>query len=371
MYLSTQAAARRLGVAPHTLRRWAASGIIPCVRTAGGHRRFRQEDVDELQRQSRHTGVREATVARERELDTLLDVLVTLTGQLELTELLADIACQATRLLDCQACVISAFDEASGMVRPLAEFDRAGQRLPDFPPYTIDDEPTIRGVLRRREPAVLTASDRSADPAETSELRRWNIRTVLLMPLANRDGAIGLLEAIDRERERRFSRQEMRIARAIAASASVALHSAQLFARQQLTDADALRFETAVERTTARLGDLCGAASGDDALRAAAAVVCEAFDAPSAVARWDDRAQLAGGELGAGPAGAGRPRRTAAGTDPGPSSVLACRMPCGDGFVDLSATLHDPPGPGLTGLARMIAALAAWRIGDLPVDRAP
>ena len=130
--------------------------------------------------------------------------------------------------------MISAFDEASGIVRPLAEFDRAGRRLPDFPPYTIDEAPTIRRVLLHREPAVLTASDRSANPGEISELRTWDIKTVLHMPLANRGGAIGLLEAIDRERERRFSRQEMRMARAIAASASVALQSAQLSARQQL-----------------------------------------------------------------------------------------------------------------------------------------
>ncbi len=300
-------------------------------------------------------------MARERELETLLEVLETLTGQLELPDLLAEIARQATRLLDCQACMISAFDEASGVVRPLAEFDRAGRRLPDAPPYTIDEAPTIRRVLLRREPAVLTASDRSADPAETSELRGWNIKTLLCVPLATSAGAIGLLEAIDRERERRFSRQEMRMARAIAASAAVALQSARLFARQQRADADARRFETAVVSVATRLGEVCGATAGDDVLRAAADVVCAAFDASSAVAGWDG----ADGERRAG--GAEQTGRGDDGANDGPgqraaTSVLACRVPCAEGYVSLSATLPEPPGASLTGLARVVAALTAWRI---------
>lgn len=31
-----------------TVSRWAKEGKIPCIRTLGGHRRFRQEDVDRL-----------------------------------------------------------------------------------------------------------------------------------------------------------------------------------------------------------------------------------------------------------------------------------------------------------------------------------
>ncbi len=38
-------AARRLGVAPATLKRWTESGRLPCVRTAGGHRRFEPDQI--------------------------------------------------------------------------------------------------------------------------------------------------------------------------------------------------------------------------------------------------------------------------------------------------------------------------------------
>lgn len=38
-------AAGILGVRPETLRRWADSGKVPSVRTPGGERRFRREDI--------------------------------------------------------------------------------------------------------------------------------------------------------------------------------------------------------------------------------------------------------------------------------------------------------------------------------------
>ena len=44
-WLSLTEASSMLGVHPTTLRRWADSGSIPCLRTPGGHRRFRTADL--------------------------------------------------------------------------------------------------------------------------------------------------------------------------------------------------------------------------------------------------------------------------------------------------------------------------------------
>jgi excisionase family DNA binding protein len=35
-------------VDPKTVTRWAAAGGIGCIRTPGGHRRFRESDVNDL-----------------------------------------------------------------------------------------------------------------------------------------------------------------------------------------------------------------------------------------------------------------------------------------------------------------------------------
>lgn len=49
-YLTPGEVARLLHVSPKTISRWAAQGLLPCVVTLGGHRRFRREDVEEAAR---------------------------------------------------------------------------------------------------------------------------------------------------------------------------------------------------------------------------------------------------------------------------------------------------------------------------------
>jgi MerR family transcriptional regulator, light-induced transcriptional regulator len=46
--LSSAEVARRLGVSAASVKRWADAGALPCVRTAGHHRRFAPEAVDQF-----------------------------------------------------------------------------------------------------------------------------------------------------------------------------------------------------------------------------------------------------------------------------------------------------------------------------------
>lgn len=49
-YLTPGEVARLLHVSPKTISRWATNGLLPCVVTLGGHRRFRRDDVEEAAR---------------------------------------------------------------------------------------------------------------------------------------------------------------------------------------------------------------------------------------------------------------------------------------------------------------------------------
>jgi len=49
-YLTPREVARVLQVSPKTVSRWADLGLIPCLVTLGGHRRFSRADVEEAVR---------------------------------------------------------------------------------------------------------------------------------------------------------------------------------------------------------------------------------------------------------------------------------------------------------------------------------
>lgn len=47
-WLTIRQAAELLGVHPLTLRNWSEKGAVPCLRTPGGHRRYRREDLQRM-----------------------------------------------------------------------------------------------------------------------------------------------------------------------------------------------------------------------------------------------------------------------------------------------------------------------------------
>jgi excisionase family DNA binding protein len=64
--LTTAEAAELLGVGPTALKRWADDGLLRCVRTAGGHRRFLREDLEAFQRERTSLGSAGDAAARAR-----------------------------------------------------------------------------------------------------------------------------------------------------------------------------------------------------------------------------------------------------------------------------------------------------------------
>jgi hypothetical protein len=330
------------------------------VRTAGGHRRFQEEDVEELLGRGKARRLPDARLARERELETLVDMTVRLCSQLDLPELLAEVARQGTGLLHCQACLISEFDRESRTVRCLAEFDSSGCRLPDVPPYNIREFPLTTRVLLKEETAIVNIGDPAADAAEIATMRPWNIKCFLMAPLTSSAGSIGLLELIDRERERRFSRQDLRMVRTLAAAASVALQNAWAIAAVQRSGLEAEHYGAAVERMTVALGTVCNASTSSEVLRATAAAACEALDCTAATASWIDHSSSAGNSASCLDVPPGSPEQEY-------SHALVCRAPCGEGHLVLSGSVCETPPATLGGLARLLASVAALTITRLSV----
>jgi excisionase family DNA binding protein len=366
MLLSVQLAARRMGVSPHTIRRWTASGFLPCTRTAGGHRRIRQEDIDEIASAIGDSNHLAARLARERELETLVTTSVALSSQLDLTELLVDIAKRMTSLLDCHFCAISDYDEETRTVRMLADFDHSGRRWPDWNPYSLNEFPLTKRLMTEQEVAVVNVSDPAADPGEVAIMRRNGDKSLLLLPLVYRGRSVGLLEVLDHLRERRFSRQEMRLARALAAQASVALQNAKTFSRLRRSDHDVHLLREALARATDAIPAILAATRPDEVLQLAASGACRALNAISSVAVCGD---LTAGASAPPQAPESKADATALQSDA--AHVVVSSAPSGAGVLTITATLTEEAGDGAAEVLRLVAAVAGVALAALPPADAP
>lgn len=388
MYLSVQHAARRLGVSPHTIRRWTASGFLPCTRTAGGHRRIKQEDIEELATLISDKNHLAARLARERELETLVKTSIAVSSQLELGDLLREIARHLTTLLDCHFCVISDYDQATRTVTVLADYDNLGNRRPDAWVYNVNQFPMAKRALEDHETIVVNVSDPRADPAEVAVMRRDGDKCLLILPMVYRGQPIGLLEVLDHVRERRFTRQEMRLATAVAGQAAVALTNARVFARLRRSDQDVLDLRRAIDAVSGAYATLAAQDTPAALLREAAELAARALKGLSCVANWGTESAGASG-VAADPAtsgasarvggtapgrekAAGRtrateaaPTRTTKGTQTKTARVVVASAPCRDAPLTLTLTLAGGPGEGHSELLGLIATVAAGALDCL------
>jgi excisionase family DNA binding protein len=357
MYLSVQLAARRLGVSPHTIRRWTASGFLPCTRTAGGHRRIKQEDIDELAHLIGGRNHLAARLARERELETLVATAVAVSSQLESGALLREIARQMTTLLDAHLCVISDYDRTTRTVTVRAEYDDRGNRHPDTMKYTLSQYPMARRAIEDHESVTVNVSDPRADPAEVAIMRRDGDKCLLILPMVHQGESIGLIEVLDHQRERKFSRQEMRLANAVAAQAAVALHNATVFAQLKRSDQDALRLRHAIDTISDGYARMHGQRDRAGVLQAAADVAAQALGAISCVVSC-------GGDS-AGASGLGDGDHSSA--QSGAAHVIVSSAPCGGDTISFTLTLAGPAGEGQAELLRLVATLAAGAVRSVGV----
>ena len=175
-----------------------------------------------------------------------------------------------------------------------------------------------------------------------------------MVPLIVQGDTIGILEVADQTRSRRYSRQELRLAGAIAGQAAVAIKNAKLFAERRRSDEDISSLRRVLADLTAGLPAVSAAGRGPDLLTAVAGAVCEAFGAISCVA------SLGGGSAGAFGAGRLAARPDSAHAERGANaSLVVSRDPSGRTDLTLAVTLGEPPGEGQGELLDLIAAITA------------
>ncbi len=299
MYLSVQQAARRLGVSPVTIRRWTATGL-PAVHAHGrrppAHRRARHRRPRQGHRRQQPPGRPARARARGRRAH-------------------------------------QHGDGAGGQARPhrAAARDRHAHdqpaRLPLLRHLRVRRPRTTRCA---RWPSTTTpasacptrartacATSRSLGACSASRSRSWSTSTTPTPTprrspscagrataacswsrWSSRDAAWACSRSSTRSARAQYSRQELRLAEAIAGQAAVAIQNAKLFAERRRSDEDVASLREALASLTADVPRLGEGERRSDALDAVAEAVCEALGAISCVASL-------GGES-AGAFGAGR-----------------------------------------------------------------
>ncbi len=346
MYLSLGKAARTLGVSPATVRRWTASGFLPCIRTAGGHRRIESEDVAELARAIGGSSHLEARRAREREVETLVQASLDVTSRLDQAELLAEIARHVTALCRCHTCEVMEYLPGKQAVRVLAEYDAGGRRWSTSGVFDLGDFPATRRVLDGQTAMTVNIDDRGADAAEVALMRRYGEKSVLMLPLVFQGDTIGLLEACDRAQSRRYSAQELRLCRALAGQAAVALHNARLFGSVRSAEAETALLRERLRRLAEAFASLPGLRVGRQTMPALCEAVRAAFEAHSCVIAQRGRVLGAAAAAGQAAASQGTERRAVVVRDP-------------HDVIEVTLVADLPAAPGQTELLELVASIAA------------
>jgi hypothetical protein len=174
-----------------------------------------------------------------------------------------------------------------------------------------------------------------------------------MVPLLVQGRTIGLLEVVDQKRSRQFSRQELRLAEAIAGQAAVAIQNAKLFSERRRSDEDVASLRDALGRLTTHMPELGEAGSRADVLATVSRAICDALGAISCVA------SLGGESAGAFGAGQVAARESAGGERGGNANLVVARDPSRRTDLTLAVTLPRPPGDGQLELLDFIVAAAA------------
>lgn len=363
MYVSVQQASHRLGVSIPTIRRWTSSGFLPCTRTPGGHRRIASEDIDELLQHIGGHNHRAAREARERELQLLVEAGIAVAGQLDLNELLVEIAERVTGLLDCRSCQLSEYKPAENRLEVLAEYTREGRPRLSETGYDLNEYTLTRKVLEEQVVALVNTDDPRADPVELALLRRDGDMSCLFVPLVFRGETIGLLAVLESTRTRSYSPQELRMCRALAGHAAVALHNAALFREKDSTNAQMQRARDNLQRMALGMSGVSATGDLDTLLLSLADAVCSAFRGVSCV--------VSAGSRGVGSSGTlkGLDVDTPRDSHGAPAYLLTAIEEAHGEPVVVRLTLSEPGTEGMAECLDLAAAIVSLLVHASPCGR--
>jgi PAS domain S-box-containing protein len=148
------------------------------------------------------------------------------------------IARQFVEIMGVPEASVSLLDSQGDMMRVLADFysDPAEREIRQEmfeEVMRLADYPATRHVMETLQPLIVQASDPEADPAELAYMQEHDVVTLVIIPMAVKGQAIGVIELEAWDQERHYTPEQLNLATALANQAAVALDNARLFEETQ------------------------------------------------------------------------------------------------------------------------------------------
>ena len=192
----------------------------------------------------------EAMAQHNAELSALVETIKVISSTSSLVEMLKFIGEQMVNLIGVDGCTISHWDQESDRVVIWVEWRREwGDRSNELgATYDLIDYPTTRSVLENQQSVAIRVSNRTADQKEEALMQRMEIGSLLMTPLVIGNKAIGLIELDISDDQREFTSAEIRMCRALADQAAIAIENTRLFEAEahRRQEAETLREVAAV-----------------------------------------------------------------------------------------------------------------------------
>ena len=168
---------------------------------------------------------------RQHQLLRLVELSVTLNSTLDLDDLLQLITATATELLECEAASILLYDEKNPRLYFAAATGSDPAQLAEIP---VPIENSLAGTIFRTNSHIIL-NDAELDPRHyslVSDHIKFNVRTLVGVPMPIKDRTVGVLEAVNKHNGT-FDERDAALLSVIAAHAAIAINNARLLRTTQ------------------------------------------------------------------------------------------------------------------------------------------
>jgi PAS domain S-box-containing protein len=158
---------------------------------------------------------------------------------------------QLINIMHVDRCTFSLYDAKTDELKTVASMWFDGE-IPTFAPDVettqINDYPATKRVLETMRPQVFQVRDPNVNSAERTCMQNKGTATLLVVPLAVQDQAIGILK-LETRTERQYTTSELNLAITLGNLAAVALENARLYETAQQELSDRIQAETALQKS--------------------------------------------------------------------------------------------------------------------------